>query len=176
MRKHTHTKLRIAWLAAVPLLLLALDHPDFTGKWKLNAARSDDAQAKMQEATGGQGRPAGGPGQANAARRGRMMRAAESMEISQDGNTLKIRYAGGRTVTLTADGSAQEQETRRGTMTTTTSWEGNKLVSVRDMGRMKITTSYVLSADGKQLIVTRRFESKRFSKPVEIRSVYDKTG
>lgn len=35
-------------------------HPDFTGRWQLNAEESEDARAKLAEARGRAGRPGGG--------------------------------------------------------------------------------------------------------------------
>lgn len=184
MKVQTLTRAAVISLAVLPLLVIAADQPTLTGTWKLNKDQSDDPREKMQEMMGGPGGPQRGerppgppegrPGAARGGTMGRMMQAAESVTIDQEGDKIEIEFAEGRPMTLIADGSAQEVEGPRGTIKTTSSWQGGKLVSVREMGMMKISTSYELGAGGKQLIVTREIEMPRSDKPVVIKSVYEK--
>ncbi len=177
MRSRVLGPLTVLALAVLPLLLAA-ERPNLRGRWKLNQAQSDDPQQKMREAMGEPGRRPAGPPEGRPAGRGvmmgRMLGAAESVTIEQEGDQLEVEFAEGRPVTLTADGQTHEEEGPRGTVRTTTRWEGDKLISVRDIGVMKITTDYELAGGGTQLIVTRRIEGGRFKNPVVIKSVYDK--
>ena len=173
---------RIALFVALPLLMVAADQPNLSGSWKLNAGQSDDARAKMMEAMGGGGpagrparqRPEGArPGGPPAGGRG-MMEAPESMKITQAGDEVTFDYGRGQPLVLKTDGSTQEQEGPRSAVKTTAKWEDGALVVARDMGRFKTTSKYTVSADGKQLTVTRETASERFTQPLVVKSVYDK--
>ena len=168
----------------LPFSLIAAEHPDLSGRWKLNHEQSDDAQQKMQEAFGSAGRgdnraeePArrrrrGGQGGGM----GRMMEAAETLQIQQKDPEVLLKMEQ-RTLTLFTDGRTQEQDgPRGGSVKTTSRWDNSQLVVEREMGRgMKVTTTYALSAAGSQLFVTTRIETPRSSEPVVIRHVYDAT-
>ncbi len=53
-------------------------------------------------------------------------------------------------------------------------WQGSQLVAVTPGRRQGSTTrTYELSPDGKQLYVTTKIDSPRFTKPVTFRLVYD---
>jgi hypothetical protein len=158
--------LMLASLAAAPL---ASAPPNLSGSWKLNKGLSDDPQAKMPQRAGS--RTTGGSGTA-----GRMQQASESMTVAQEGNKVEITYQQGRPMTLVADGSTQEEQTPRGaTIKTTSKWEGAVLTTTRDTGRAKVVTRFELSADGKQLTVTREFERSRADTPIVLKSVYDRS-
>ena len=160
-------------LAGVPLLLLAAGRPNFSGNWKLNRAASDNPRAKFREAMGRTARPGPPPGASRRHHPGRLL-APESMQITQTGDRLTLDVGARRPLRIRVDGTPHRRETRRGTITTETRWEGNKIVTVRQMGRRKITTEYELAEGGRRLLVTRTIEAPRFPKPVVIRSVYDK--
>jgi hypothetical protein len=172
----------------LPFSLIAAEHPDLSGRWKLNHEQSDDAQQKMQEAFGSGARgssraeePArrrrrGGQGGGQGGGMGRMMEAAETLQIQQKDPEVLLKMEQ-RTLTLFTDGRTQEQDgPRGGSVKTTSHWDNSQLVVEREMGRgMKVTTTYALSAAGSQLFVTTRIETPRSREPVVIRHVYDAT-
>jgi hypothetical protein len=172
----------------LPFSLMAADQPDLSGRWNLNHEQSDDAQQKMQEAFGsgargsnraeepGRQRRRGGQNGSQGGGMGRMMQAAETLQIQQKDPEVLLKMEQ-RTLTLFTDGRTQEQDgPRGGSVKTTSHWDNSQLVVEREMGRgMKVTTTYALSAAGSQLFVTTRIETPRSSDPVVIRHVYDAT-
>ena len=172
----------------LPFSLMAAEQPDLSGRWKLNHEQSDDAQQKMQEAFGGGARGSnradvpgrqrrrGGQEAGQGGGLGRMMEAAETLQIQQKDPEILLKMEQ-RALTLFTDGRTQEQDgPRGGSVKTTSRWDSNQLVVEREMGRgVKVTTTYSLSAAGSQLFVTTRIETPRSSEPVLIRHVYDAT-
>jgi hypothetical protein len=187
-----HCLQRACLYLVLPLSLMAAEHPDLSGHWQLNHEQSDDAQQKMQEAFGSGGRggnraeesgrrhrrdgQGGGMGGGQGGGLGRMMQAAETLQIQQKDPEVLLTLEQ-RTLTLYTDGRSEEQDGRRGgSVKTTSHWDDSQLMVEREMGRgMKVTTTYALSATGSQLFVTTRIETPRSSKPAVIRHVYDAT-
>jgi len=166
MRRHLFVVTAVLLVAA--LAMAAAERPNLAGTWVLNKDKSDDPAAKMREAMGGTPPPGpGGPGP-------RGFPVADQITIRQDGDKVEIDL-GPRTLSYIADGQEREQEMGPGrTVPVVARWEAGKLVISSGGQFMKITTTYELSADGKELVVTRKMEGGRLEKPVEIRSVYEK--
>lgn len=61
-------------------------------------------------------------------------------------------------------------------ISTKTEWQGDELVSETRTGSGKLTDTYQVSSDGKQLTVISRYESSSLSQPLTIRRVYDLGG
>ncbi len=112
--------------------------PDFSGTWALDTAKSD------QGGMGGRG-GMGGP-----------------MTIKQTANELTIeRKMGENTMSSTykLDGSESVNKTMRGESKSTAKWDGSKLAIKTSMetpnGTFESTSTYSLSADGKELTVVQ---------------------
>jgi hypothetical protein len=58
-------------------------------------------------------------------------------------------------------------------VTNKTEWHGDELVSENRWGTGKLTDTYEIRSDGKQLTVVSRYESPSLSQPLSIRRVYD---
>ena len=132
--------------------------PNFTGHWKLDAAKSDDARAKMREAMagdgpgseggegggerghggfggdmggGGMGGHRGGDGKGEGGRGEDVRTAFEGMEliaITQSDATLDTLYANGRQRKLKLDGKDQLRGEGEHQTWTKAHWQGAKLV------------------------------------------------
>ena len=113
----------LALLGAVSLPLEA-QTVDFSGTWTLDRDASEFPQFPGGGGGGG-GRGGGGRGGG-----GRVMPG--SVEITQDGQQLVMnRQAGDRsqTVTYLLDGSESTSESGRGSLTSTSMWDGTTLVT-----------------------------------------------
>ena len=84
--------------------------------------------------------------------------------ISDDSHTI-ILYPDGK------EHSGKDEDGNKAS--TRTQWQGDDLVSETRMGSGKLTTTYQRSSDGKQLIVTSRFEDFSLGGNLSIRRVYD---
>ncbi len=118
---------------------LAQAHPDFSGTWTLDAAKSDQM---------GGGRMGGG--------------APAPMTVKQTATELTQEVTrGGRTMTTVykLDGSESVNRTGRGESKSTAQFDGGKLVIKTAMegpnGPMATTATWSLSADGKELTIVR---------------------
>ena len=58
-------------------------------------------------------------------------------------------------------------------ISTKTEWQGDEPVAETKMGSGKLTETFQVSSDGKQLTVISRFENSSLSEPLSIRWVYD---
>jgi hypothetical protein len=76
--------------------------------------------------------------------------------------------------TLYPDGKKHKAMDENGNkISTKTQWRGDELVSESRMGSGRLTDTYQISSDGKELIVVSRYESASLSQPLVIRRVYD---
>ena len=76
--------------------------------------------------------------------------------------------------TLYTDGKKHKLTDEDGNkVTNKTEWHGDELVSESRWGAGKLTDTYEISSDGKQLTVVSRYESPSLSQPLSIRRVYD---
>ena len=99
----------------------------------------------------------------------------KTLSIGQDGQQVSITDDAGRARTLYADGKKHKEEDLGGQKTTIkTHLDGNRLVSESKLGHSgKLTETYELSPDGKQLFYTCRLDSSKLAGPLTIRRVYD---
>jgi hypothetical protein len=58
-------------------------------------------------------------------------------------------------------------------ISTKTEWQGDELIAETRTGSGKLTDTYQVSSDGKQLTVISRYENSSLSQPLSIRRVYD---
>lgn len=191
-------------VTTTPADVLQAQQTGLTGKWRLNEAQSDDAQQKMQEmfqqgggrggyqrsgagrggrggggGRGGRGAPGGGDvqqGQTGSAMRS-AMRASQLLQISQTDVELQIGDETGQVRTLYTDGRKVKREAALGGGEVKTKWKEDKLVVEQKYDRgLKITETYELVDEGRQLLLKVRIEGLRFPQPLEIRRVYDAVG
>jgi hypothetical protein len=170
--------------------------PSLAGTWKLNKDQSDDPRQKMQQAMGNSGEGGGGgnpnrgegrPGRGGGP--GGMMAEWSQLTVTQLDANVKVTGSLGRTLATTtpADDSAKSSDNSNGANDDANGgqrrmgppalaqWQGNQLiVNGHGFGGGTTTRTYELSPDGKQLYVTTKITSERFSQPVTYRLVYDK--
>ena len=91
---------------------------------------------------------------------------SDQLEVSNDSDQGRTFYTDGK--------KHDDKDTDGKKISTKGSWEGDTFVAESKMNRsQKITDTYRLSSDGKQLFVTTRFEDSTLNGPVMIRRVYD---
>jgi hypothetical protein len=139
---------------------------------------------------GGLGGPMGGPMGGGIGRRGGMgnpSRGISSQEweelaanprhlsIHQHDDQVVISDDSNHTRTLYPDGKKHEEKDANGKkISTKTEWQGDALTAETRLGHSgKLTETYRLSPDGKQLFVVSRFDDSSLSGPLSIRRVYD---
>lgn len=171
--------------------------PNLAGTWALNKAQSDDPRQKMHDAMGGgeggQGGGYGGHGGWGGGGRGRgqgrgerMINELSQLTIEQTSTSARVTGSSGRVLALySANNTASSMSTQGSSGSSSGStggdeyappaaqWEGSQLVAVGERRGGTNTQTYELSADGKQLFVTTKMESQRFTQPVIFRLVYD---
>jgi hypothetical protein len=177
-----------AWQPVMQASAQASAKPNLAGTWKLNKDQSDDPREKMRQAMGGSGGPGGGSGMGGGARPGGggrergqgggMMDEFSQLTIDETDASTKVMGASGRVLALSAEsdqGGAKESSAQGDADTPPAGkWQGSQFVVVTQrMGRGTTTRTYELSPDGKQLFMTTKMESERFSQPVTYRLVYD---
>ncbi|MGC1830648.1 MAG: hypothetical protein WA663_09605 [Candidatus Acidiferrales bacterium] len=140
---------------------------------------------------GGGGYGGGGYG-GNGGGRGRgqgegMLNELSQLTIEQTNTSAKVTGSSGRVLALySASSAATPASTQGGSSTSSSSsggeddyappaaqWQGSQLVAVAERHGGTNTQTYELSPDGKQLFVTTKMESERFTQPVVFRLVYD---
>lgn len=192
--------LALAMIALPPTgsVARAADNPNLAGTWKLNQDQSDNPREKMREAMGnagpeGQGGPGGGFGnrQGGGGRGRGMFQNQSQLSIEQNGQSVKISDESGNLIAQTSDNSNAGSEDnsaqssnpgqsngqrfrgrRRGPEIA--QWKDNQLVVENSQPNGgKMTRTYSLSTDGKQLYVTTEMQNPRFNQPVTFRLVYD---
>ncbi len=78
------------------------------------------------------------------------------------------------TSTLYPDGKKHKATDENGDkISTKTEWQGDQLIAEIRTESGKLTDTYQVSSDGKQLIVISRYENSSLSQPLSIRRVYD---
>jgi hypothetical protein len=134
-----------------PAAAWAQGHPDFSGKWKLDPAKSDPPPNAGRAGGGG-----GGGGGAN-----------EPIQLIQDDKEFKVhtdtRQNGPQTVTYKLDGSESVNEVMAGGESTTTKsvakWDGAKLVIVthREYAGAQVTLTETRWLEGDDLLMTTNY-------------------
>lgn len=144
---------------------------------------------------GGGGYPGGGMGRGGMGRRGGQgmrggstVSAADWDRLGQDSKFLQVDQKSDQVVvtddsdhaqTLYLDGKKHDDKDENGKKisSTKTEWQGDTLVAETKLDHgTKLTQSYRLSDDGKQLTVVSRLENSSLQGPVTIRRVYDQMG
>src|SRR5918999_1021873 len=153
--------------------------PDLSGRWKLNVALSEDAEAKISRMQSSQGHGPGrhfgflgrlfGRGSIEEARRV-MLDAPSSFTLRQDDDRVVLTNSDGHMRTLVANGRKEKIDGRD----VVTKWEQRRLVSEVSFGDAKVTEFYERGTTGTQLIVTSRMEMRGHD--VSVRRVYDAEG
>lgn len=162
--------------------------PNLAGTWKLNEKQSDDPREKMRAAmsTNGSENNGGGMMRGRSGRRsgrggGGMMAEFSQLTINQTDKGVKVTGSSGRVLATSEPQSKDDrnaQDNNGGMMMrfppAEAKWQGNQLVATsQGFGGGSVTRTFEMSPDGKQLYVTTKVESERFSQPVTYRLVYD---
>ena len=125
---------------------------------------------------GGMGRPGGmgNPGGGVSGQEWNQLAASpKSLTISQRDDQIVISDSE-HTRTLYPDGKKHEEKDENGKkISTKTEWQGDELIAETKMHSGKLTETYQVSSDGKQLIVVSRYDNSSLSGPLSIRRVYD---
>ncbi len=97
------------------------------------------------------------------------------LSINQHDDQIVINDDSNHTRTLYPDGKKHEDKDADGKkISTKTEWQGDALIAETKMGHSgKLTETYRVSPDGKQLFVVSRFDDSSLSGPLSIRRVYD---
>lgn len=182
-------------LVAFVVLALArpalAETPDLSGKWALNASRSDDVTTKIETAAGpddvkgageGSGRerwiPHSEGGEVDRVHLRELMLSVaqhlDEMDVAQDakqikishGDLLRIYYFGREHVRQSATGEKLKARS---------SWKGEQLVIDQEGGDgLRIIETYTLLPGGEHLVETLRYENKLLQQPLEIKLIYDR--
>lgn len=158
------------------------------GKWRLNAERSEDAKAKLEDAL----KSAGLVGQrTNAAGPNRDLRdsereqlrrtietlieASQVLEITQDAKVVTIAEGNARERKFYTNGRPYQREDRRGNrMTIRARWQGERLsIETRLADGGRFTETFELAPGGQQLIATFTSADSRLKRPLVIQRIYD---
>jgi hypothetical protein len=94
----------------------------------------------------------------------------DRLTIVQTNTTVIITAGDGRVVRLSTDGTKVKDESTK--IERKTKWDGNKLVSeIGGLGPGKITETYVLDPERKQLRITVQMDNG--GRPMTLNRVYD---
>jgi hypothetical protein len=128
---------------------------------------------------GGMGTGVGRPGMGNS---GAGVSNQEWSQLAANPKYLNISQPDGQimvtdsdhTRTFYPDGKKHKSTDENGNkISTKTEWKGNELVAETKTDYGKVTETYQVSSDGKQLTVVSRYENSSLSEPLSIRRVYD---
>jgi hypothetical protein len=99
----------------------------------------------------------------------------KALTIDQNDKQISIADDADHTENLYPDGKKHKGDDSSGPKTgIKTHWNGNRLVAESKLGHSgKLTETYELSPDGKQLYYTSELDSSRLASPLIIRRVYD---
>jgi hypothetical protein len=128
---------------------------------------------------GGMGRGGGGAAAVNPDEVARMRDAmrdvtnpSDHLIITQTESMIVVTGADGRTTRLSADGKKIKDENTK--VERKTKWDGGKLVSeISGLGRGKMTQTFAVDPEGKQLRISVVMEDGRSGQPRTITQVYD---
>jgi len=162
--------------------------PDFSGSWRLDHARSDDARAKVAEAAGS-GQASGGtspltilpkPGTKASVERVelreemlKLVDQLEKLDIEHSATEIKL-FLGNALTRVFYFGREHVREDFMGRkLKCRTHWKGEQLVLEEegDKGRRVLETFTLVPASG-LLIQAVRWEDALLKKPLEVRLVY----
>lgn len=166
-------------------------HSNLTGAWTLNGELSDDP-AKVMETLhgvsgGGRGMPFGGhgPGMHGGGGRGptdpEQMRARMALvepprrlTITQADQSITLTDGEGRSQTLSPNNRKQRVAKGTGTVDVKAKWDDERLVKETSLADgTKVTETYSLIPDARQLHVSVKIESAQMPRPIVLGRVYD---
>jgi hypothetical protein len=143
---------------------------------------------------GGMGMPGGGMGRGGMGRRGgqgnragsnvssedwdRLAENPKFLRVDQRSDQVVVTDDSDRAQTFYPDGKKHDDKDANGKkVSTKTEWQGNTLVAETKLDHStKLTQSFRVSDDGKQLYVISRLENSSLQAPVSVRRVYDLLG
>jgi hypothetical protein len=108
----------------------------------------------------------------------RLAETPKFLRVDQRSDQVVVTDDSDRTQTVYPDGKKHDEKDVNGKKTTTkTEWQGDLLVAETKLDHgTKLTQSFRVSDDGKQLYVTSRLENSSLQSPVSVRRVYDLLG
>jgi hypothetical protein len=100
------------------------------------------------------------------------------LRVDQRSDQVVVTDDSDRAQTFYPDGKKHDDKDVNGKkVTTKTEWQGDMLVAETKLSHSsKLTQSFRLSDDGKQLYVTSRLENSSLQSPVSVRRVFDLLG
>jgi hypothetical protein len=105
----------------------------------------------------------------------RLAETPNFLRIDQQSNQVVVTDASDRAQTFYPDGKKHDDKDVNGKkVSTKTEWKGDMLVAETKISHYsKLSQSFRLSDDGKQLYVTSQLENSALQAPVSVRRVYD---
>jgi hypothetical protein len=159
-------------LAASASLVSAQQRPDFTGKWRLDATRSDDAGRQILASWGDPNRMSP-TDRRTADRLIQLASALQRFETRQSERDISVYDDAGNVRIYYLDGKKHTRETPWGErLETEAKWEGSELrvkTDGKDLG--EVNESY--AKDGPALLYTVTIKVKHAKEPVVIRSYFE---
>jgi hypothetical protein len=127
---------------------------------------------------GGMGRGQGAGSEDQRARLRDLVEAPDQLNIAQKGPEIDMTDTQSHTRTLFTDGRKIEKPKKDSNQTQVKArWNHETLVTEeKGPNSEKISHSYEITGDGKQLADTLTLESKKLNTPIIVRSVYDRVG
>jgi len=131
---------------------------------------------------GSGGNPGGYPGRGGVGNPGSAVSNQEWAQLAANPKYLNITQHDDQIVitdsdhtsVLYPDGKKHKATDENGNkISTKTEWQGNELIAETRMGSGKLTETFRVSSDGKQLTVVSRFENSSLATPLSIQRVYD---
>ena len=186
--------------AAKPQAPLPAPRQSILGAWKLNRDESDDGQQRMQDARGssgsGQGRGGGYPGgggrmgggypggrggyggqsesSENRQKMQELVRPPNAVKLDMTGAEVDLTDDTNRKRAFMTDGRKLQKSKDPSYEEIAAHWEGSRLVSEeKDARGQKMSRTYELSPDGRQLYESVHVSVGRNNSTVVIRYVYD---
>jgi hypothetical protein len=149
---------------------------DFSGKWTLNAQRSDDIAAAIGNATG----PETLKGRSDKIERLAVQtwmkaRADEIRTLEIEQTPTEIKFLDQGTVSIFYFGRKHVRQIGPEKLECQTRWQGSQLVIEQDAAiGLRMSNLFTLQPDGKQLVSAVQFHGKPLQKPLEVRLIYDR--
>ncbi len=174
-----HKLLRAGALALVSVFSLVTSEaaqapkPDFSGKWQLNASKSDDAAHKIEEGM------VDIPGSRGPMERQRLLerltqlaQAMDYFEITQSERDFQFADQAGNVRIYYIDGKKHPRQTPWGEkLETLTTWEGNQLQVLTD-GKEIGQVKEIFGLEGRELVFLVRIRPKGLKNDILVKSYY----
>ena len=106
-----------------------------------------------------------------------LVKAPEGLTIVRDGPAVIVTTSDGRSVKLMTDGKEQERLSGDGMIKSKTRWNGEQLVvEEKIQDGPKVTRTYMVSADNRQLILITRIEGGGMAASPVVHHVFTRKG